>query len=64
MARDKFTPPIRYPDKTNFKIGDMVLIRDHAPKDNFDLKYKTSFRIYKKVSKKAFDIQGSAGKVR
>ena len=27
MARDKCPPPIRDPDKTDFKIGDMVLMK-------------------------------------
>ena len=48
MARDKCPPPIRNPNKTNCKIGDMVLIRKHTPKDTFDLKYKPSFRICRK----------------
>ena len=49
-ARDKCPPPIRDPDKTDFKIGDMVLIKNHTPKDAFDSNYKPSFRICKKIS--------------
>ena len=64
MARDKCPPPIRDPDRTDFKIGDMVLIRNQPPKDAFDPEYKHSFRICKKISDKAFDVQDSAGKVR
>ena len=63
-ARDKCPPPIRDPDKMEFKIGDIVLMKNHTPKDTFDSKYKPSFRICKKISDKAFDIQNSAGKVR
>ena len=37
-ARDKYPLPIRDPDKTDFKIGDMVLIKNHTPKDTFDSK--------------------------
>ena len=54
--RDKCPPPIRDLDKTDFKIGDMVLVQNHTPKDTFDLKYKTSFRICKKILDKAFDV--------
>ena len=32
-ARDKCPPPIRDLDKKIFKIGDMVLIKNHTPKD-------------------------------
>ena len=39
--------PIRDPDKTIFTIGDTVFIRNHTPKDTFDLKYKPTFRICK-----------------
>ena len=42
-ARDKCPPPIRDLDKTDFKVGDMVLIKNHTPKDTFDLKYKHQF---------------------
>ena len=64
MARDKCPSLISDCDKTNFKIGDMVLIRNHTPEDIFDLKYKPSFRICKKISDKAFDVQDGAGKIR
>ena len=64
MTKDKCLPPGRDPDKTDFKIGDMVLMKNHSPKDAFDSKYKPSFRICKKISDKAFDVQDSAGKVR
>ena len=57
-------PPIRDPGKTDFKIGDMVLIKNHTTKDTFDSKYKPSFRICKKILDKAFDVQDSIGKVR
>ena len=63
-AREKCHAPIRDPDKTDFKIGDMVLIKNHTTKDAFDSKYKPSFRIWKKISDKAFDVKDSAGKVR
>ena len=42
----------------------MLLIKNHIPRDAFVLKYKASFRIYKKNLDKAFDVQDSAGKVR
>ena len=58
MARNKYPPQIRDPNKTNSKIG------DHTPKDTFDSKYKPSFIICKKISDKASDVQDSTGKVR
>ena len=42
-AWDKCPPPIRDLDKTDFKVGDMVLIKNHITKDAFDSKYKPSF---------------------
>ena len=63
-ARDRCSPPVRDPNKTNFKRGYMVLIKNHTPKDTFDSKYKPSFRICKKISDKAHDVQDSARKVR
>ena len=64
MGRDKCLSSIGDPNKTNFKIGDMVLIRCHTPKDIFDSKYKLSFRMFKKILDKAFDVKDSVGKVR
>ena len=48
MARNKYPPPIRYPDRTDFKIGDMILTKNHIPKDALDSKNKPRFRICKK----------------
>ena len=64
MARNKNPLTIRDPSKTNFKMGDMVLVRNHTPKDTFDTKYKPSFRICKKISDKAFDVQDNLGKIK
>ena len=63
-TRYKYPPPTRNPDKTDFKVGDMVLIKNHTPKDAFDSKYKPSFCICKRILDKAFDVQDSTGKVR
>ena len=56
--------PIRDPDKTDSKIGDMVLVKNYTPKDALDSKYKHSFRICKNILDKAFDVQYSTGTVR
>ena len=52
--------PIRDPERADFKIVDMVLIKNHTQKDAFDSKYKPSFRICKKILHKAFDVPDSA----
>ena len=52
MAWDKNPTPTSDPSKTNFKIGDIVLLRNHTPKDTFDSKYKPGFRICKNISDK------------
>ena len=35
MSRDKCPPPIGHPDKTNLKIGLMVLIKKTYPQGHF-----------------------------
>ena len=42
----------------------MVPLRNHTPKDTFDSKCKPSFRIYKKTSDKAFDVQDNLDKIK
>ena len=44
---DKCPPPIKDPHKTDFKVGDMVLLKKHTPTTAFDIKYKTSYQICK-----------------
>ena len=39
IAKDKCPPPLRDPDKTDFKIGDMVLLKNHTLMDTFNTKY-------------------------
>ena len=63
-ARNKCPPPIQGPDKAEFKVGDMVLLKNHVPANAFNIKYKPSFRIYKQIYGKAFGVQGSARRVR
>ena len=41
----------------------MVHLRNHTPKDTFNSKYKPSFRIWKTIADKAFDIQDHLGKI-
>ena len=45
--RDKCPPPITDPNKSDFKVGDVALLKSHTPTTAFDPKYKPSFRIYK-----------------
>ena len=63
-AWDKNLPPIRDPSKTNFKIGHMVLLGNCTLKEMFHSKYKPSFRICKKISDKAFDVQDNLDKIK
>ena len=58
-ARDKFYHPTRDPDKTDFKIGDMVLVKSHTSKMHliqntnllleFARKFQTEHLMYKTV---------------
>ena len=63
-ARDKCPAPIKDPNKTDFKVGGVVPLKCHTLTTAFDVKYKTSYIIYKHHSEKAFDIQDNTGKVR
>ena len=42
----------------------MVLLKNHAPVNTFDTKYKPNFRICKQIYAKAFYLQNSAGKIK
>ena len=50
IAQDKIPPHIKDPSQTNFMIGDMVLLKNHTPKDTLHSKYKPIFWICKKIS--------------
>ena len=41
----------------------MILIKNQAPQTAFDVKYKPSYHIVKKIRKKAFDVQDPIGKI-
>ena len=62
MARDRCCPPTWDPDKAEFKVGDIVLLKNHVPTNMFDIKSKASFRICNWISDKDFEVQDSAGK--
>ena len=47
---------------TEFKVGNKVLLKNHAPTSVFHTKYKPSFRIYKWISDKALDVHDSTGR--
>ena len=64
MAWDRSPSPTKDPSKINFKIGNMVLLRNHTFKHSFDSKYKPSFWICKKISDKTFEVQDNLGKVK
>ena len=42
-ARDKCPSPITDSHKTDFKVGDMVLLKNHTTTTALDGKYKTSY---------------------
>ena len=56
-ARDKCKPPINDQNKTDFKVGDMVLLKIHTLMTAFDSKYHPSFRICRQLSDKAYNMQ-------
>ena len=57
-------PPIKDPNKSNLKVEDMVLLKNHTPTTASDYKYKPSFIICKQLSDNTFDVQDSTGKIR
>ena len=50
-ARDKY-PPIRDLCKTDFKVGDMVLIKNHTLKDAFDSNINLVFEFAREFQTK------------
>ena len=56
IARDEYPPLTWDQDRTKFKVGNMVLLKNHAPTRTFDVKYKPSFRICEWIFDNAFDV--------
>ena len=46
-AGDRCSPSNIGPHETNFKVGDMILLKNHNPTTAFDIKYRTSYQISK-----------------
>ena len=42
-ARDKCPPTIKDLHETDFKVGDMVPLKNYVPTKPFEFKYKTSY---------------------
>ena len=63
-SRKKCPAPIQDPHKSDFKVRDMVLLKNHTLNTAFDIKCQTSYQICKWPSDKAFDIQDNTGKYR
>ena len=62
FARGKSPLPIRDHGKTEFKVGDVVFLRNHTPTNAFDTKYKTSFRILKEFLTKLWTYRIAQGR--
>ena len=45
--RDKFPHLIIDPPKTDFKVGDMCLLKNHIPTTALDIKFKASYQSCK-----------------
>ena len=63
IAQDKCSPLLRDPDKTEFKVEDVVLLENNVQMDAFNTKYKPSSRSYR-ISDQAFDAYNSIRKIR
>ena len=64
MFYDRYPPPMGNPNNEELKIGDLVLIKNQTPQSPFDAKYKSSYRIIKRIGDKLFDVQDPTGKVK
>ena len=53
---DRCLPPTNDPNKTDFKVAYMVLLKKHTMTTAFNTKNKPSYRVLKQLSNKAFDI--------
>ena len=62
-AIDKCPPSINNPNKTDFKIGDMVPLKNHTPMTAFYCKYKLRFRICIWLFDKAFNVKDNTRKL-
>ena len=64
MAWEKSPPPIKDPSIITFKIGDMVLLRNHTPKILVIPNINPVSEFCKKISDKTFELQDHLGKVK
>ena len=62
-ARDHDSPKMNQ-STPSFRVGDMVLIRNHSRDSPFDTKYIPSYRIIKIINERAVDVQDMIGNIR
>ena len=62
-ARDQ-DPPKMNQSTPSFRVGDMVLIRNHSRDSPFDTKYIPSYRIRKIINECVVDVQDMIGNIR
>ena len=64
MSWDWYPSPTGNAQNTDFKVRDLILIKNQAPQSTFDIKYKPSYHIVKKIGEKVFDVQDPTGKIK
>ena len=64
MSHDRYPPPIGNPHNEELKIGDLVLIKNQTLQSSFNAKYKPSYRKFKRIGDKSFDMQDPTGKIK
>ena len=62
MSQDWYTPPTGNHQNADLKVGDLVLIKNQAPHSTFDVKYKPSYCIVKKIGRKLLACKTQPGK--
>ena len=62
-ARDQDSPKMNQ-STPSFRVGDMLLIRNHSRDSPFDMKYIPSYRIIKIINEPVIDVQDMIDNIR
>ena len=54
----------RYDDISNYKIGDLVMIRNFGKKSNLDAKYILNFRVVHLIGSRQLEVPDPTGRIR
>ena len=54
----------KYDEIPNYKIGDLVMIRNFDKKANWDAKYIPNFRVVHQIGSRQLEVSDTTGKIK